>query len=159
MNTFRTPQPAPVTEMDLAAWLDGNLPQTAAARVEAAMAADPDLRNAAFELADILGKPLPEAPPRMAVRAKALVGFEVEREQPRRSWLANLLPSFAEGYAMQRGAMAGVAVMVAAVGFLMGGGLGESYAHERYGANGSHIVSPFGSDTTNELNDLFSDIT
>ena len=159
MNTNRTPQTAPVTEMDLAAWLDGNLPQTAAARVEAAMAADPDLRNAAFELADILGKPLPEAPPRMAVRAKALVGFEVEREAPRRSWLSGLLPSFAQGYSMQRGAMAGVAVMVAAVGFLMGGGLGESYAHERYGTGASHIVSPFGSDTTNELNDLFSDIT
>ncbi|MCX7364417.1 MAG: hypothetical protein NTV97_21615 [Alphaproteobacteria bacterium] len=156
MNTNRTLQTTPVTEMDLAAWLDGNLPETAAARVEAAMAADPDLRNAAFELADILGKPLPAAPPRMAVRAQALVGFEVERQAPRQSWLASLFPSFIQGLAMQRGAMAGVAVMVAAVGFMMGGGLGETYAHERYGSN---FVAPFGSDTTNDLNDLFSDIS
>lgn len=156
MNTNRTLQTTPVTEMDLAAWLDGNLPETAAARVEAAVAADPDLRNAAFELADILGKPLPAAPPRMAVRAQALVGFEVERETPRRSWLANLFPSFSQGLAMQRGAMAGIAVMVASVGFIMGGGLGETYAHEKYGSN---FVAPFGSDTTNDLNDLFSDVS
>lgn len=159
MNTNRTFPTSPVTEMDLAAWLDGNLPETAAARVEAAMAADPDLRNAAFELADILGKPLPAAPPRMAVRAQALVGFEAERQEPSRSWLASLFPSFGQGLAMQRGAMAGIAVMVAAVGFLMGGGLGETYAHQKYGVGASNIVSPFGSDTTNELNDLFSDIS
>ena len=52
--------------------------------------------------------------------------------------------------------MAGVAVMVAAVGFMMGGGLGETYAHAKYGSN---FVAPFGSDTTNDLNDLFSDIS
>lgn len=159
MNTNLTLSKAPVTEMDLAAWLDGNLPETAAARVEAAMAADPELRNAAFELADILGKPLPAAPPRMAVRAQALVGFEVERETPRRSWLASLLPAFGQGLSLQRGAMAGIAVMVASVGFLMGGGLGETYAHQRHGTGASSFVAPFGSDTTNELNDLFSDIS
>ena len=39
----------------------------------------PEMRQAALELADILGRPLPAPPPRMAVRAKALVGFEAEQ--------------------------------------------------------------------------------
>jgi len=34
-----------------------------AAPIEAAVAADPALREAALELADILGKPLPAPPP------------------------------------------------------------------------------------------------
>lgn len=155
MNT--NPIVAPVTEMDLAAWLDGQLPETAAARIEAAVAADSELRDAAFELADILGKPLPAAPPRMIVRAQALVGFEVEREAPRASWLARLLPHFGGGFALQRGALAGTMVLVAAVGFLMGGGLGTSYTHARYAANPASLNSPLGGDTTNDLNDLFAD--
>src|SRR5690242_15993900 len=100
MNTQRTPRsdkelwrslalqppvsPVPgavaVSEMDLAAWLEGRLPEEAAGPIEAAVAADPGLRRAALDLADILGKPLPAAPERMVVRARALVGFETERK-------------------------------------------------------------------------------
>ena len=113
-------------------------PRPTAARIDAAVAADPALRQAALELADILGKPLPAAPPRMAVRAQALVGFEAERQAPRKSWLAGLLPAFGQGFGLQRGALAGMAVVVAAVGFMLGGGLGESYATEqvRLGSRG-----------------------
>jgi hypothetical protein len=78
MNTERTPlndkelwrslaavredAPETVSDLDFAAWLEGRLSETAAARVEVAVAADPEMRRAALELADILGKPLP-APP------------------------------------------------------------------------------------------------
>ena len=78
MNTERTPlndkelwhslaatrddAPQVVSDLDYAAWLEGRLPETAAAHIEAAMAVDPEMRRAALELADILGKPLPAAP-------------------------------------------------------------------------------------------------
>jgi hypothetical protein len=162
-QSFATDAPAasaPVSDMDFAAWLEGRLPEETAARIEAAVAADPDLRRAALDLADILGKPLPAPPPRMAVRAQILVGFPAEQEAPRRSWLASLLPDFGTGFGLQRGALAGMAVVVAAVGFLMGGGLGESYAEGKYASTQSpHIARPFGGDTVNDLNDLFSDNT
>jgi anti-sigma factor RsiW len=145
---------ATVTDMDFAAWLEGRLPAEAAARVDAAVASDPEMRRAALELADILGKPLPAAPSRMAVRARALVGFEAET-RPTRSWLSALLPSFSDGFSLQRGAMAGVAIILAVVGFMMGGGLGESYAHDRQASTAS-VSKLLGTDTTNELNDLFT---
>src|SRR5215813_1711745 len=69
---------APLTDLDFAAWLEGRLTEREAARIETAVAADPELRRAALELADILGKPLPEAPARLEVRARALVGFAVQ---------------------------------------------------------------------------------
>ena len=152
--------PAPVSDLDFAAWLEGRLPETTAARIEAAVAADPALRQAALELADILGKPLPAAPPRLAVRAQALVGFAAERPAPRRSWLAALLPDFGQGFGFQRGALAGIAVIVAGIGFIMGGGLGESYAEGRYASvQSSTVTKPLGLDTFSDLTDLFSDNT
>ena len=149
---------AAVSDLDFAAWLDGRLPPAAAARVDAAVAADPAMRRAALELADILGKPLPAAPAavaRMAVRAKALVGFETERASNGRRWLSALLPSFSGGFSLQRSAMAGAAIVLAAVGFMMGGGLGESYARDRHASTPS-APRLLGTDTTNELNDLFT---
>src|SRR5713226_3926794 len=99
MNTERTPlndkelwrslaaarddAPEVVSDLDFAAWLEGRLPETAAARIDAAVAADPEMRRAALELADILGKPLPAPPARLEVRAKALAGFEAEQEARR----------------------------------------------------------------------------
>lgn len=153
--------PVTVSEMDFAAWLEGRLPEATAARIEATVAADPAMREAALELADILGKPLPTAPVRMAVRAQALVGFEAERQAPRKSWLAMLLPDFGQTFGFHRGALTGVAVIVAAVGFLLGGGLGESYAEGKYAKLESSTTAkqPFGRDTTNDLTDLFSDNT
>lgn len=148
-----------ISEMDFAAWLEGQLPEAEAARIDAAVATDPTLRQAALELADILGKPLPAAPPRMAVRAQALVGFAAER--PRKSWLASLLPSFDQGMAFQRSALAATAVVVAAVGFMLGGGLSQQYEDGIYASSqsSSGTVRPFGRDTTDELNDLFTDAT
>ncbi len=77
--TDRAVASGPVSDLDFAAWLEGRLSETAAARIEAAVAADPEMRRAALELSEVLGMPLPAAPARLEVRAKALVGFEVER--------------------------------------------------------------------------------
>ena len=155
--------PTAVSEMDFAAWLEGRLSEADAAGIDAAVSANPELRRAALELSDILGKPLPAPPPRMAVRARALVGFDVEKRAQRGSWLAALLPAFGQGFAMQRGVLAGMAVVVAAVGFTLGGGLGESFATQKYAmrepSSGITLKRPLGRDTTNELNDLFVDAT
>jgi hypothetical protein len=154
--------PAAVSEMEFAAWLEGQLGEVDAARIDAAVSANPELRRAALELSDILGKPLPAPPPRMAVRAQALVGLEAEKRASRGSWLAGLLPAFGQGFGMQRGALAGMAVAVAAVGFMLGGGLGESYTTQKYASAqpaGVTLSKPLGRDTTNELNDLFADPT
>ncbi|MBI3198061.1 MAG: hypothetical protein HYZ40_11275 [Rhodospirillales bacterium] len=131
----------------------GRLPEAAAARIDAAIAADPELRRAAFDLADILGKPLPAAPVRMAVRAQALVGFETERQAGRGGGLLGWLFSSGTRYAVQRAAMAAMAIMLAGAGFVVGGGLGESFAKQRYGTDGTQTAS---SDTSTELTD-FSD--
>jgi hypothetical protein len=122
--------PEAISDLDLAAWLEGRLPEAAAARVEAALSMDGDLRLATLELADILGKPLPAAPARLDVRAKALVGFEVER--PARQGLFDWLLAGGRRFAVQRAMALTAAVMIAISGFMMGGGLGESLAQERY---------------------------
>jgi hypothetical protein len=153
--------PAAVSDMDFAAWLEGNLPETEAARIDAAVTADPALRQAALELADILGRPLPAAPARMAERAQALVGDLAERPV-RRGWLASLLPDFNHGMGLQRGALVATAVAVAAVGFMLGGGISKQYQEAVYASSqtsGSTAIRPFGRDTTGELTDLFSDAT
>jgi len=152
--------PAAVSDMDFAAWLEGRLPEETAARIEAAVASDPAMRQAALELADILGMALPAPPSRIAVRAQALVGFEAERQVPRKSWLGSPFPAFRQGFVLQRGAMAGMAVAVAALGFTVGGGLGDTYIQDKYASGGApSIPKPFGRDTTNDLNDLFADNT
>ena len=173
MSTERTPlddkalwqslaPPRPVVEAisdtEFAAWLEGGLDEVEAARIEAAVAADPALRRAALELTDVLGKPLPAVSPRVVARAQALVGAA---ERPRRSWLASLLPDFSAGFALQRGALAAVAVMVAAVGFMLGGGLSHQYEEGIYASyqSSSGKARPWSRDTTGELNDLFTDAT
>jgi hypothetical protein len=153
--------PAAVSDMDFAAWLEGGLPEAEAARIDAAVAADPVLRQAALDLADILGKPLPAAPARLAVRAQALVGLPAERQE-RRGWLAALMQDFTQGFAVQRGALAASAVVVAAVGFMMGGGLSQHFEEAVYASSQSSsrtVIRPLGRDTTGELTDLFTDAT
>ncbi|MBS0517711.1 MAG: hypothetical protein JSR90_03420 [Proteobacteria bacterium] len=156
--------PAAISDNAFAAWLEGRLPEAEAARVEAAVTRDAALRTAAIELADILGKPLPPPPARMAARAQALVGGGAAGRSgaPRGSWwptslLSGLLPSFDSGFALQRGVMAGVAVIVAAVGFTMGGGLGKSFVERRYASAEPSALSRSISDTSQQLNDLFAD--
>jgi len=145
--------PGAISDLDFAAWLEGRLPEAVAAQIDAAVAADPELRRAAFDLADVLGKPLPAVPVRMAVRAQALVGFDAERQSGRGSGFLGRLFSSGTRYAVQRAAMAAMAIMIAGTGFVVGGGLGESFAQQRYGSDVTQATS---SEASTELTD-FSD--
>ena len=136
-----------VSDLDFAAWLEGRLSETDTARIDAAVSSNPEMRLAAMDLAEILGMPLPAAPARMAVRAQALVGFDAERVAPRRGWLAGLF----DGFALPRGVMAAATVIVAISGFLMGGGLGESYAQQKNAVSASTTQT-----TTNEVTSFFA---
>ncbi len=166
MNTERTPlndkelwrslaaarddAPEAVSDLDFAAWLEGRLSETAAARVDEAVAADPEMRRAALDLADILGKPLPAPPARLEVRAKALAGFEAEQEA-RRVGLFDWLFASDRRFAMQRAVALTAAVVIAVSGFMLGGGLGASVAEERYALNMPHTTS---TDSSNELTEF-----
>ena len=111
--------PEAVPDLEFAAWLDGRLPEAAAARIDAAVAGDAELRRAALDLADILGKPLPVAPERLAVRAQALVGFAAERQLGHGGGFFGRLFSSGTRYALQRAAMAAVAMVIAGAGFIV----------------------------------------
>jgi len=147
LATDHAAAPGTVSELDFAAWLEGQLDETAAARVEAAVAGDPELRRAALDLADILGKPLPAAPPRMAVRAQALVG-STAGAGARGGWLSRLF----DGFGAPRAAMATAAVLVAVSGFVLGGGLGDTYAQQKYVMASNGVQ---GSSESNELTAFF----
>jgi hypothetical protein len=138
--------PVAVSDNDFAAWLEGGLPEAESARIEAAVANDPILRQSAIDLADILGKPLPAAPSRMTTRAQALVGAPQER-----GGLLGRLFSFGAPQGIARAAFATLALFVAVSGFMMGGGLGESYAQEKY-----VVASNQSSQSNNELTDFFA---
>ena len=133
-----------VSDLDFAAWLEGRLSETAAARIEAAVAADPEMRRAALELSEVLGMPLPAAPARLEVRAKALVGFEVEQQETRVG-LFDWLFAMNRRFALPRLATMTAAVIIAISGFMLGGGLGESMAQDRYALQG---------DTANDLTEF-----
>jgi hypothetical protein len=83
------------------------------------------------------------------VRAKALVGFEAERRTKRTGlfgWLFASDPRFA----LQRAVALTAAVVIAISGFMLGGGLGESVAEERYALN----IPQTTSDSSNELTEF-----
>jgi len=144
----RTVAPGAVSDLDFAAWLEGRLSEADAARIEATVAADPEMRRAALELSEVLGRPLPVAPARLEVRAKALVGFEVE-QRAARVGLFDWLFARNRRFAVPRLATLTAAVVIAISGFMLGGGLGESMAQERYAyASGSPA------DTSNELTEF-----
>lgn len=138
-----------VSDMDFAAWLEGRLSETEAARIEAAISSNPELRRAALDLSEILGMPLPAAPARMAVRAQALVGFEAERQGRPVGWLSALLG----GFALPRAVMAAATVLVAVSGFMLGGGLGESFAQEKHGTKTTVATT---AQNTNEMATFFT---
>jgi hypothetical protein len=157
----QTVAPVPVSDLDFATWLEGRLSETQAARIDAAVSADPELRRAALELADILGKPLPAPSPRMAVPrpgvgrlrgrkadiSRILAGRPVVRLRPGLRGAARVGRHGRRSYGSRLHA---------------GGGLGETYATEKYASAQSGTVTvgkPLGRDTTNELNDLFADAT
>lgn len=141
--------PGTVSDMDLAAWLEGRLSEAEAARIDAAVAVDPALRRGVLDLADILGKPLPAPSPRLVVRAQALVGFEAEQVSPRGGFLSRLFASAAM-FGVPRAAMATLALGIAVAGFLLGGGLGESYAQQKYVVASNQTTT-----TSNELTAFF----
>jgi anti-sigma factor RsiW len=138
----------PVSDVDFAAWLEGRLSEADAVRIEAAVAANPEMRRAALELADVLGQPLPAPPARLEVRAKALVGFEVERTVNRDSLFGWLFSG--RRFDLARSAALTAAVVIAISGFMLGGGLGESLARERYASVNSTT------DTANELTEFLT---
>lgn len=151
--------PAAVSDIELAAWLEGRLSEEEAAPVESAVAADPVLRRAAIELGDILSKPLPAAPERMVVRARTLVGFEAERATSGGGLLGRWL--FGRGlfvgpqHALQQGMMAVAAIVIATGGFMVGGGLGESLVQQR--ENHPTIESAYVKTTaSNEVSEFFA---
>lgn len=123
--------PEEVSAMDFVAWIDGRMSEEEAVRMEAAVAADPVARQAAIDLADILGKPLPASLPHAVVRAQALVGFAAERTPAStRGWLSDLFPA-GPGLVLQRMAMAASVLAIAAGGFAMGD-LSGAIMKERY---------------------------
>lgn len=140
----------PVSDVDFAAWLEGRLSEEDAVRIEAAVATNPEMRRAALELADVLGQPLPAAPARLEVRAKALVGFEVERAVNPTGLFAWLFSG--RRFDLQRMAALAAAVVIAISGFMLGGGLGESLAHERYAS----VTQGSTTDTANELTEFLT---
>lgn len=147
--------PAAVSEMDLAAWLEGRLSEKQAAPIEAAVAADPALRRMALDLADILGKPLPAAPERMVVRARALVGFETERKVASRGGLFGRWLFGGPRHALQQGVMAVAALVIATGGFVVGGGLGESLAQQREGYSATETATTT-TTASNEVSEFFA---
>ncbi|MBM3649714.1 MAG: hypothetical protein FJX11_18190 [Alphaproteobacteria bacterium] len=122
--------PGTASDLDFAAWLEGRLTEAEAARIEAAIASDPEMRRAALELAEVLGHERLPASPRLEARAKALVGFEVERA-PARAGLFDWLFATNRRFVLQRVATLAAAVVISISGFMMGGGLGASFAQER----------------------------
>jgi hypothetical protein len=132
------PLPAgrPVSALDLAAWLDGGTDEALAARVEAALAADPALLAMALALSPA-GSGESEldaeaaATERLVVRARALVAPPVRGAagNPARGggWMGSLF----RWRRSAEWAMVGVSMMVAAAaGLWIGGDVGDSLASQ-----------------------------
>lgn len=147
-------QPRPVDALEFAAWIEGRLSESEAARIEASVAADPEMRRAALDIADILGMPLPAAPERMAVRARALVGFAAERKVARTGFWGGLLNWMAPS-ALRPAAVTMAAVAIAAGGFTMGGGLGASFAQQQYEASGT-VKSGSTTEVSTDISEFFA---
>ena len=128
----RTSRPTAVSDLDFAAWLEGRLPETAAARIEAAVAADPEMRRAALELADVLGHALAGSPSSPGSACQGAGGLRGRTAEPKRLGLSRLAVRRRPALCLQRAVALTAAVVIAISGFMLGGGLGESLAQERY---------------------------
>jgi len=121
------PRLAPVSDAELAAWLDGRLPPDAAARVEACMAADPGILDRALDATSALREAAAPAPDRLVTRAQAIVGFQVEQQRSSGgllAWLAGWRRQF------EMALVASAFLVVCVTGFSLGGGFQEAYAEE-----------------------------
>ena len=117
--------PAAVSDMDFAAWLEGQLPEAEAARIDAAVTADPG---------PAAGRPRTGRHPGQALAGGAAAhgraGAGAGRLRGRAAgpqgagWLRCCRIS-ARAWRFQRGALAATAVVVAAVGFMLGGGISK----------------------------------
>ena len=72
-----------ISVLDLAAWLEGRLSGSMPARISVAVAGQPELRHAVYELRAILTEPWPPAPAQMVGRAQALVRPEAKHRAGR----------------------------------------------------------------------------
>lgn len=123
-----TVSPVPVSDVDLAAWLDGRLPPEAAARVEACLAAEPEILDRALDAAAALREASATPPDRLVTRAQALVGFQAEHKPASSGGLLGWLAGWRRQFEMALVASAFLVVCV--TGFSLGGGFQEAYAGE-----------------------------
>jgi hypothetical protein len=129
----RRPAPArAVSPEDLAAWLDGRLDEAAAARVEAALVADPALLDAALETHRVQTGPLAAVPDRLVVRARALVAPAVVAAAPRFGFWGGWL-----GRGVRWGAIGTLALVISVGGFALGDGTQSALAGQRGGGTGT----------------------
>ncbi len=130
-NTSAAPVPVgaepPVGALDLAAWLDGKLPASEAARVERYLASHPAALDAALDASLALSEATAAAPERLSTRAQALVGFAVEGRAGGRGWF-RWIGSWRRS--VEFAAVAIGFVGVSGTGYALGGGLHETYAAE-----------------------------
>jgi anti-sigma factor RsiW len=130
---------------DLAAWLDGRLDEAAAARVEAALVADPALLDAALETQRVRTGALPAAPDRLLVRARALVAPVVVAPTPRFGFWGGWL-----GRGVQWAAVATLALVISVGGFALGDDTQSALAGQRSGGTGPlfSVLDSLGADAS-----------
>ena len=142
------PAAAAVSAVEVAAWLDGRLAGADAARVEAAMAADPALLQTALEASVALRDATPDAQSeRLTVRARALVEPPVRGRAPGSGGLAGL---FGRGWraGLEWSGAAAAVLAVSIGGFSLGSGFGSAYAQSSQSEASLYIVGPASADTT-----------
>jgi hypothetical protein len=141
------PAAGAVSALDVAAWLDGRLGDVDAARVEAALAADPALLSQALDASMAVREAAPDAASeRLVVRARALVEPRVHAAPSVGTLLGEL---FGRGWraGAQWSAVAAALLAVSVGGFSLGSGFGAAYAQSSVEAS-LYIVGPASADTS-----------
>ena len=148
--------PAAVCDLDFAAWLDGRLsekPRRPGSRPPSRPIPSCAAPRSIWRISWVSpcrlrrsGWPFGPGAGRLRGRARRA------RRRPVRT-LAVLFAGHA--YALQRAAMAAVAIVIAGAGFIVGGGLGESFAQQREGYSRTETASTTSSETSNEFTEFF----